>query len=49
MESRAYGATPKPTSLYVLSLRSRDLLAIPASLVLFALALYIYTHAVFPY
>jgi energy-coupling factor transport system permease protein len=49
MESRAYGATPKPTSLYVLSLRWRDRLSIPVSMVLFALVLYIYTRAAFPY
>ena len=49
MESRAYGATPRPTSLYALSLRWRDRLTIPASFVLFVVTLYIYIRATFPY
>ncbi len=49
MESRAYGATSKPTSLYVLSLRWRDRLTIFGSLILFIVTLYIYIRAPFPY
>lgn len=49
MESRAYGATPKPTSLYVLSLRWRDRLTMLGSLTIFIVTLYIYIRAPFPY
>jgi energy-coupling factor transport system permease protein len=49
MESRAYGATSRPTSLYALSLRGRDTLTILASIILFVLTFYIYIRATFPY
>ncbi len=49
MESRAYGATPRPTSLYKLSLKWRDGLTMLASLLLFVLTLYIYIRTTFPY
>jgi energy-coupling factor transport system permease protein len=43
MESRAYGSTPRPTSLYVMSVRWFDVLLSVASLLAFSLAaLYIY-------
>lgn len=43
MESRAYGSTPKPTSLYGMSMRWRDYLVSGVSLVVFSAAtLYIY-------
>ncbi len=49
MESRAYGATPRPTSLYSLSLKWYDVTVILISAFLFALALYIYVHVRFPF
>ena len=43
MESRAYGSTPKPTSLYGMRLRWYDVAVVVVSLLLFsAVALYIY-------
>ena len=43
MESRAYGTTPRPTSLYVMQMSKRDTAVVVASLAGFALAtLYIY-------
>ncbi len=48
MESRGYGSTPKPTSLYGMSLKWYDWLVLAGSLVIFALALYIYQSYAFP-
>jgi len=48
MESRGYGSTPKPTSLYGMSLKWFDWLVLAGSLVVFALALYIYHTYAFP-
>ena len=43
MESRAYGSTPKPTSLYGMRLRWYDVAVVVGSLLLFSAAtLYIY-------
>jgi energy-coupling factor transporter transmembrane protein EcfT len=43
MESRAYGSTPKPTSLYAMRLRWYDVAVVVGSLLLFSAAtLYIY-------
>jgi energy-coupling factor transport system permease protein len=43
MESRAYGSTPKPTSLYEMSLRwYDDAVGLGSLVILFAVALYIY-------
>jgi energy-coupling factor transport system permease protein len=42
MESRAYGAVSRPTSLFVARTSARDRLVALASLLLFAVALYIY-------
>ena len=48
MESRAYGAAPKPTSLYTMQLRWHDVTVMAASLVLLtAVTLYIYHFRVF--
>ena len=48
MESRAYGSTPRPTSLYGMRLRWYDLaVALGSLLILFAVALYIYHPAFF--
>ncbi len=48
MESRGYGSTPKPTSLYGMSLKWYDWLVLAGSLVIFTLALYIYHSYAFP-
>ncbi len=48
MESRGYGSTPKPTSLYGMSLKWYDWLVLAGSLVIFTLALYIYQSYAFP-
>jgi energy-coupling factor transport system permease protein len=49
MESRAYGATPKPTSLYGMRLRWYDVAVGIGSLVLLvAVGLYIYHYLTFP-
>jgi energy-coupling factor transport system permease protein len=49
MESRAYGSTPNPTSLYGMSLRWYDLAVAAASLAfLVSVALYIYHFVPFP-
>ena len=43
MESRAYGSTPKPTSLYVMRMRWYDrVVSLVSLLLLFVVALYIY-------
>ncbi len=42
MESRAYGAIPKPTSLYRYGARRKDKLVVIVSLILFVVALYFY-------
>ena len=42
MESRGYGSTPRPTSLYGMALRWYDWLVLIVSFGLFVLALYIY-------
>jgi len=48
MESRAYGSTPKPTSLYGMRMRWYDMLITLASLLLLSLvALYIYHYLSF--
>jgi energy-coupling factor transport system permease protein len=49
MESRGYGSTPRPTSLYSMSLKWYDWLVLAGSLVIFALALYIYHSYAFPF
>ena len=49
MESRAYGATPHPSSLYSLSLKWYDVMVILVSALLLALALYIYMSVHFPF
>jgi len=49
MESRAYGSTPRPTSLYGLSMKWYDRLVTIVSLVLTAGALYIYYSVRFPF
>ncbi len=46
MESRAYGAVDKPTSLYILHIRGWDTVASMASVMLLALALYIFIFIV---
>lgn len=48
MESRAYGATPKPTSLYELRLSRKDKSVMLLSLVFFAAVLYIYLRVKVP-
>jgi hypothetical protein len=47
MESRAYGAVPKPTSLVVYRARATDRVVALAAVVLFALAAYSF-YFVFP-
>ncbi len=42
MESRAYGAVKKPTSLYILSLRSADTVVAASSVLLTGLAAYLF-------
>ena len=49
MESRGYGATPRPTSLYEMSLEWYDWVVLAGSLVIFVLALYIYHSYTFPF
>ncbi|MCS7116456.1 MAG: energy-coupling factor transporter transmembrane component T [Nitrososphaerota archaeon] len=44
MEVRAYGATKRPTSLYVLKMRNRDKIAIVLSIILFVFAIYSYMY-----
>ncbi|MBI3116515.1 MAG: energy-coupling factor transporter transmembrane protein EcfT [Thaumarchaeota archaeon] len=48
MESRAYGATPKPTSLYKLRLSRKDKSVMLVSLLFFAAVLYIYLRVKVP-
>ena len=48
MESRAYGATPKPTSLYELRLSRKDKSVMLLSLLFFAAVLYIYLRVKVP-
>jgi energy-coupling factor transport system permease protein len=48
MESRGYGSTPRPTSLYGMTLRWYDLLALVVGIILMGLALYIYYTYHFP-
>jgi len=48
MESRGYGSTPHPTSLYGMRLRWYDRVVLVVSLAVFALALYIYHFQSFP-
>ncbi len=49
MESRGYGSTPHPTSLYRMKLNWYDWLVLVASVALFAVALYIYHFYHFPF
>ncbi len=49
MESRGYGSTPHPTSLYRMKLKWYDWAVFIASVVLFAGALYIYHFHHFPF
>jgi energy-coupling factor transport system permease protein len=49
MESRGYGSTPKPTSLYGMSLKWYDWTVLVGSLGIFILALYIYHSYAFPF
>jgi energy-coupling factor transport system permease protein len=49
MESRAYGAIPKPTSLYGLKLKWYDWTILAMSFVGFVIALYIYHAVRFPF
>ena len=49
MESRAYGATPRPTSLYGMNLRWYDWTVLVVGLLIFGIALYIYHSTVFPF
>ncbi|MDA4123364.1 MAG: energy-coupling factor transporter transmembrane protein EcfT [Thaumarchaeota archaeon] len=49
MESRGYGSTPKPTSLYGMRLRWYDKAVLVLSLAVFVLALYIYHFYTFPF
>ena len=49
MESRGYGSTPRPTSLYGMSLKWYDWVVLVGSLLIFALALYIYHCYAFPF
>jgi energy-coupling factor transport system permease protein len=49
MESRGYGSTPKPTSLYGMRLKWYDKTVLLGSVVLFALGLYIYHSFQFPF
>ena len=49
MESRAYGAVPKPTSLYGMRLKWYDWTVLAAGFLLFAIALYIYHSAALPF
>lgn len=49
MESRAYGSTPRPTSLYLMKLKWYDWTVLIASLAAFAITLYIYHFARFPF
>lgn len=48
MESRAYGATPKPTSLYKLRLSRKDKSVMLVSLLFFVAVLYIYLRVKVP-
>lgn len=48
MESRAYGATPKPTSLYKLRLTRKDKSVMLVSLLFFVAVLYIYLRVKVP-
>ena len=49
MESRGYGSTPHPTSLYRMRLRWYDWTVLVASVALSAVALYIYHFYHFPF
>ncbi len=49
MESRAYGSTPHPTSLYRMKLNWYDWVVLVASVAVFAVALYIYHFYHFPF
>src|SRR5208283_2447095 len=49
MESRGYGSTPRPTSLYEMRLKWYDWVVLAGSLTIFALALYIYHWYTFPF
>ena len=49
MESRAYGSTPRPTSLYVMKLKWYDWTVLISSVLGFVIALYIYYSFHFPY
>jgi energy-coupling factor transport system permease protein len=49
MESRGYGSTPRPTSLYEMRLKWYDWVVLAWSLTIFALALYIYHWYTFPF
>lgn len=49
MESRAYGAVPRPTSLYVRRTSVKDKIVGVTSLVLLLLTLYIYMHVPVPF
>lgn len=49
MESRAYGAIPRPTSLYAMGLRWYDWVVLVSGFALFAIALYIYHYVAFPF
>jgi len=49
MESRAYGAIPKPTSLYVMKLKWYDLTVLLTGFLAFLIALYIYHSFHFPF
>jgi len=49
MESRGYGSTPRPTSLYGMSLRWFDQVVLAVSVAVFILALYIYHSFPFPF
>jgi energy-coupling factor transport system permease protein len=49
MESRGYGSTPKPTSLYGMTLKWYDWAVLLCSVAIFFLALYIYHFYAFPF
>ena len=49
MESRGYGSTPHPTSLYRMKLNWYDWVVLVASVAVFAVALYIYHFYHFPF
>ncbi|MFQ6134377.1 MAG: energy-coupling factor transporter transmembrane component T family protein [Nitrososphaerales archaeon] len=46
MESRAYGAVKKPTSLYILSMKRRDTVATISSITLMAPAVYLFLFVI---